>query len=384
MVSRIFFWPKLALFLVPSLAYLATTVGLAMYAGEFTPLEAIAARQAGPDPFLYGRAYRDNYFAYKLVSARVRRPEILVVGSSRSMQFRSELFSNRKGAFYNAGGAVQNVNEIREFLNGLGDSALPKLLILGLDQPWFNTRTAEGFSTRRIRDQLDDENVVPLNRAMNVGKFVLGDLLEGKISPPRVFARKDPLYGGQARGMAAVSRGSGFRNDGSYQYASVLAPRPVEERLAEGHQRLLDDVGHFSHGDSVSEPGIAEVTALLGFCKGKGIEVTGFFPPYAPSIYRKMAKEGRHTYMLKAAATLQAVFRKKGFAFYDFSDAALLGIEDEDMVDGFHGSEFVYLKIHLAFLETMPVPYNSLVDKLFLLERLGASRAHRLVAFDNP
>jgi hypothetical protein len=375
---------KLALFLLPAVAYLGFTVGLAWHAGEFTPLRKVAALQADSAPLLYGRAYRDNYFALKLVSAQLRKAEILVLGSSRAMQFRSELFSLKKEAFYNAGGAVQDVHEIREFLKALGDTALPRLLIVGLDQPWFNARTAHGFSRRRIQEQLDDENLVALNRAMSVGRYVMGDFLAGKIPLGRVLVRRDPFYGGGARGIAACARGSGFRNDGSYQYESVLNPDPVEVRMAEGYRRLREDVGHFSRGDSVAEESLAEAGALLRFCKERGIHVLGYAPPFAPGIADRMSAEGRHGYLAESARKLDSLFRAEGFSYGDFTDAAVLGAEDEDMVDAFHGSESVYLRLHLAMLESLPARFRGLVDEPALKQRVSQARANRLTTFHSP
>ena len=92
------FLQKLSLFLLLPVAYVVVTSAIAFYGGEFTPLRQVAAEQAEQTPLLYGRAYRDNLFAYKLISAQYRKAEVLVLGSSRVQQFRSLLFNKNSTA----------------------------------------------------------------------------------------------------------------------------------------------------------------------------------------------------------------------------------------------------------------------------------------------
>src|SRR5438552_8112008 len=175
------FLQKLSLFLLLPAAYFLVTSFIAFYGGEFTPLRQIAAAQAEQTPLLYGRAYRDNLFAYKLIATQFRKPEVLVLGSSRVQQFRSLLFNKNGTAFYNAGRATQSIYETRQFLEALDPSTLPKVLILGLDQPWFDMQS--GYSVPPDAPQpTDDETTPDLTRLLNVDRSIFTDLLARKIS----------------------------------------------------------------------------------------------------------------------------------------------------------------------------------------------------------
>ena len=343
------FWIKLGIFLTPILLYLGSTMGLGFRAGEFTSLRAVAERQAGSAPLTYGRAYRDNYFAFKLVSARVRKPRLLVLGSSRAMQFRAQLASRDPAAFYNAGGAVQGIFEVKPFLEGLAShDALPRILILGLDQPWFNSNSPRVMIRNRMQAQLDEEETTPLNRALNVSKSIFLDMVKGQIDPRQVLAGTDPHTGLPALGLSALLKGSGFRNDGSYQYGSFANPQPTPSRLAEGFQRLKDNSDHFAGGDRVGSPALRELESLLAYCRDKGILVYGYSPPYAPSICAAMATDGKHAYLKASADSLAGIFARAGRPYADFSDPTAIGGTDGDMIDAFHGSERLYLGIFLS------------------------------------
>jgi len=376
------FLVKAVLFFTPIALYVALTAAIPLYAGEFSPVEEVASRQAAGEPILYGPAYRDNYYVFKLASAIRRRPDVLVLGSSRSMQFRAGLFGPNE-RFYNAGGAAQSIAEARRFVTDLPAASMPRLLIVGLDQPWFNARTGGQHAPSRIPHQIAAERGTAANRAMNTSRFFFWDLCQGKIPVRQLLRGRDPVYGQTAIGIAAAVRGAGFRNDGSYQYGWLLNPDPVDRRLAEGYQRLRDDTGHLTRGDAVSQPGLDEVEALLGFARARGIDVIGFAPPYAPGIYRKMAEGGRHTYLADSASRLGAAFARHGFRFFDFTDAAGVGAEDDDMIDDVHASEVVCLKMYLAMLESLPGTLGRHSDPRSLKDRASAPRAHRLLAFDS-
>ena len=330
------------------LVYVTVTGGVALWAGELTPLAEVARRQV-ESPLLYGRAYRDNYFAFKLLSVRERRPELLVVGSSRSMQLRSGLATRNAAAFYNAGGASQSLAEMSRFVELVLPEAPPKVLILGLDQWWFNPKHSRGPSARRVTDQVDEETAVASARALNMGRFVVRDLLLGKIPPGALWRRRDPVHGVEAMGMNAIVNGNGFRNDGSWQYGELIArPPAVQDRLREGFVRLETDRDHFSSADHADAAVMAQVEQLLALSARHGVFVFAFSPPYAPSVYARMAAGGRHRYLAEQAQALAAVFARHGFVYLDASDGAVVGATDADMIDGFHASERISLRIYQA------------------------------------
>jgi len=343
---------KLMLFLLPVVLYVFATVGVGVFAGEFTPLRDVASLQAGNAPILYGRAYRDNYFAFKLIATQLRNPEVLVLGSSRVMQFRAGFLDRAPHNFYNAGGAIQAVQEIREFLRRLDQSHLPTTIILGLDQPWFNAKTSGDFSARRALNQLDEENTVQFARAMNVSKYVLGDLLAAKITLTQLANRTDPTSGCRAIGLSAIMNGGGFRNDGSYQYGE--ADDPVHQRFVEGLDRLANDSDHFASGDRVADGVLVELDAVLRFLKERGVRVFAFAPPFAPIIVDKMKQGGRHQYVQMSTQRLAEMFKSYGFVYVDAFDPRLFGTSDVDMVDSFHGSERIMLAIYKTFAEREP------------------------------
>jgi hypothetical protein len=358
---------QLLVYLVPLTVYVLSTSGAAAYAGEFYPLRQIAALQAGSTPVLYGRAYRDNYFSYKLIATKLRRPEVLSIGSSRMLEFRSMFFNKKSSAFYNAAHSAQSIYQVHDFLEALDQSELPKVLIISLDHPWFNAASRYAAPPSGP-EQVDDESMPDFIHAADVSRSVAVDVASRKLKVDRLLAHKDPVYGVQAYGLNAIVNGMGFRNDGSYQYGGdILNPPGFGDKMREGFKDLRQNIdSHFVGGDELSRQGLDELELILKFARAHGIFVIGFSPPYAPTIYREMMSDGRHTYITQEVMALQDLFKRYGFAYFNFSDAAQLGATEEDMVDSFHASEFINLRMYIQMLTALPKVLGPYSDLKFL------------------
>ena len=103
-----------ALFLAPVVLFVGLFAGAIYASGEWRTEEEIAGRVAAGEPAFLGLAYRDNTRYYKHLVANELGADLLVLGTSRSMQFHSEFFTT--DSFYNVGGGAGYVNEFQFFL----------------------------------------------------------------------------------------------------------------------------------------------------------------------------------------------------------------------------------------------------------------------------
>lgn len=374
---------KLLLYIFPIIIYVLMNIGVPYYAGEFDRLEDVALRQmSNEQPILYGRAYKDNFTGYKLVSAKLRKADILALGSSRVMEFRSGLF-NEETAFYNAAGGADNIFALHRFLEGLEANELPIILIVGLDQDWFHPVRAQQALDNRA-EPIDLETSFGDKNMLNVGRMMLGDWLTGDLSIVQLLNKKDPIHGDAAIGVRAITSGNGFRQDGSYQHGSLLTDMVSnDERFAEARQRIKDGSKRFNYGNEFSRTATDEIVKFLDYCVEHDIYVIGFSPPYAPSIYSEMSATGKYGYIAKMSAYLEEVFGTKGFTYFDFSNGSLPEVTDDDYLDGFHGSEFVYLQIYRQMLESLPDILGAYSNPITLRELAQEQYPNRFEIFAN-
>lgn len=250
------FWAKLLAFLLPFAAGFCALTGLMIYLGESMPLSWVIAQQQNTD-VLYRPKYGNRDQQFKALSVNVRRPEVLALGSSRILQFRAGFFNLRPDAFYNAAAPAWTLPQISNLLYSLDREALPRVLILAIDPPWFN----DNYEPDEFPASVSD-----LEHLFIVDRSVLQDVIRGEsfertgFETTSYFRREEPgASDALALGMRAIRDGHGFRSDGSEQYGDFLIadwlwqPQQRENHLAmmrRGEQMYV-------YGDTVSEASLA-------------------------------------------------------------------------------------------------------------------------------
>ncbi len=319
--------------------------------GELLPLDRVIEKQALPRPAYFNFFYNPNETNYfKLRSAVLRKPEVVVLGSSRMLKFRTLFF---KGAsFYNAGLGAQKLSHMKEFVERIPESGQPKLLILGLDQWFFNPK---GLHLTDAVYEPALKEWRPFKIFWNQWKNVYRDLYSKRISLARLFQSSPDA---ELIGAGARMTKSGFRNDGSMGIYKMTLMEEEKERsgrlgsIAVAVSMIDKAAPYFERSDSASEESLRTLDEILSLCKHRGIRVVGFLPPYAPSVYAKMLSVGKgYEYLSGLSGRVAPLFEKAGFGFFDFSDVKDLGYTDGDFHDGLHGSQKVYLDLFIRMTE---------------------------------
>ena len=324
-------------FLLP-VALVMGLFGFALYqSGEWRSEEEIADRILAGEPAFLGLAYRDNRRYYKHLVANGKQAEILVLGSSRSMQFSEKMFAG--SSFYNAGGGANLMTEYHFFLESMEPEALPDTLILVLDQYLFQDQfspeeTWSGYDYSHSTFDPSDA----LTRAIK-------DWAGGKYSLLGALHPQPNTYG-----LAAVGRGSGYYPDGSYCYGNLMdhPEQGSDVGFHDSFDRITRGVSRFEWADTVYEPSLHELDRLLSFCKEHNIEVVGILPPYAPSVYQRMMDTGNYGYLTELPAAAGEILNAYGWELFDFTN--MPDTTDAEYIDGYHGGDRVYARIaqHLA------------------------------------
>lgn len=351
------FWLKLVVFLLPVALYSAVTIAVPFWLGEYTPLREVAARQMREE-VLFARAYRDDFVPFKYQAAVLRQTPVLILGSSRVMEFRSEAFGDNAGAVYNAGGGASSLYQMFSFLRALPAVALPEVLIVGLDQWWFNPNDVSAWADAWAYP-LDQEGGRSFNDVMNYSRSFLLELLEAPDS-----ARL--LWNGDARrvGIRAVISGVGFRSDGSFNYGAANE-RDNAEGFARTRARIERRVTGFAPAADYSRPAAQALDDLLAFCREHEIAVVAFLPPFAPSIYDELLARGESGYLALLPAALTEILARYDAPLLDFTDGATVPAganTDDHYFDGIHGGERVYAAILAALTDAAPETLGAYAD----------------------
>jgi len=347
------FIAKAALLLLPFAIPLAFPTFVLWGAGEFVSQEQIIHQQSrGGDDLIVGLAFSNPWRTFKLEAALQRQPQILVLGSSRSVPLRGTWFKE-PSKFYNAGMGVSVLWHHEEFLRRFPIHALPRLLLLDLDQWDFNDNSSTTDSTDR-RDPYFHSAQEPLHLIQERWKEIYQLHREGRFSTSEIFRN---ALGGRYLGLTAVTQRAGFRNDGSRvdpHMFNTTSPAPGlhDPAYETAIQRIMAGAtpgnSRYEHGTTVSDERLDTLLSLLSFCQDHHIHVAAFMPPYAHKVIEVMrAKGDSYAYFFALNGRLQPLFKQHGFSLSDFSDIQSLSLPDSEVCysDGYHSSEKTYLKL---------------------------------------
>lgn len=321
------------LFLIP-FYFVGLFIGVVYYVGcetgEFDDFDRLIEVQRQDHSVFIGMGYNEQNAYYKLKNANYYQADVISLGTSRVMQFKNDYFSVN---FYNCGGAVSwNYDEYLNFLKNLNYT--PKIIILGLDQWVFNDAWNQSCIVyKNYRPiELIDRNSIAMEWEM------IQDFIYHRWNFYSI--RNYPMN----YGFNGKMKDTGFEWDGSYYYGDIYR-NPETQRdymFVNTFDRIEGGYNRFEWGEHVDEETCAYLIAFLEYCKENEIEVIGFAPPFAPSVYDKMLVSGNYGYLNEMNCRCEELFEEYGYSYFDYTDVSRLGISNSYFIDGFHGSEVAY------------------------------------------
>ena len=327
--SRIF----LAVFLVPiALGIIPGVMNVRFLdrTGELIDANEMAIRQQEDDG-LFGTAVHHNDYRYKIAIAAVRQPEIVVVGSSRVLQFRQSHFSR---PFANLGRTVGFSREVSKLAVDLKEVASPKLVLLGIDFWWANPAfiPAHNFVHHDWRGgDISPRVLMAPTKWLLESKLTAQEYWEILSSGSQPMINSRPAYGVQATKV-----GKGYGADGSHYYSgTVYGRRPPEDpTFSDTLRRIQLGGSQFRHAATVDHTRIDNLFAAIEAFRERGAEVITFLPPLAPTVFAAMTSAGDdYAYVTQFRSALKSL----DVPFFDFHNPASVGTTDCEFVDGFHG-----------------------------------------------
>ncbi|MBU5615098.1 SGNH/GDSL hydrolase family protein [Geomonas azotofigens] len=384
---------KITLLAAPYALYLALPFWMLLGTGEFRfNVDEMVGRAVSGTPQLVGFRFNESPYKYlklRTLSALPRR-DVVALGSSRVLQFRDRMFT--PATFYNAGYTITSIPHFLAFVSALPEDRLPKTLIVGLDQ-WMFNKKADSLDSASAKvnfttyEQMDFVSV--FNASDKIYKKVFdGSLRLGEVPPTGTAvcgkgAGAAPLT---EVGFNACANKTGFLNDGSMHYGGQIEKLVAGDKSADDYQfrntlkKIEKGDTKFSHGDRINPEAVRQLRPFLEFCRKKNIRVVAFLPPFSDTAYRAMLGSGKFQYLEQLAPALAPVLQEYGHEFYDFSSVSRAGSTDLEAIDGFHGSESVYLNMLIRMLEGGSA-LNSVCDLKALRETAGHKK-NRYLAYD--
>jgi hypothetical protein len=282
---------------------------------------------------LIGEPYNENYIKWYKWQKNIVDIDIIAIGSSRVLQFKSEFFSK---PFFNLGYLVGTPKQTLQLIQEI--KIKNKTIIISLDQWAFNAAwgCCESDFIKPIEPNF-------LRSSISPGR--LKDILAFKVSPFINSADNNILKIGAGANISL----DGITADGSYYYGKKYHGLLTNNRqlIGEDYQffntidRIKKGDRRFQYGTESYQTALDEFEDLVKYNIEKGNNVVYFFPPFAPTI-QNLLKTNNYIYISDASVKIKRISDKYKVDFFDFT---FLESKDEMYIDGFHGGSELYYNL---------------------------------------
>ncbi len=361
-----------------SAPYLFIFVALSLWlaaTGEFLSETQVVKLQSLGYSFIYGPKFSDHTYYHKLTAARSRRPDVLVIGPSRMLQWRSAMF--KPLSFYNAGSAAYVQQDFRRFLEDLGPYS-PRVIIFPVDFFTLHRDWDRIFENRSYSDRggIGSAEETTILRAL---------LSELRHNPRAALPlRRDPAYGLPTLGVRAAEDGNGLRPDGSYHYGQLLSGSTEGmDSIADTLRRVVGGFAPFQMSDRLDRDRMKELERFAQVARSRGIRLIGVTLPYSPEIVNALDSSPRHgNWHEFQQPSTAAWLQRLNIRYFNFTRLESFGGQSDEFVDPFHVSEPACVRMLLKMLED-PVCHEWLTGIDVELLRKHLSDSTRLETYRN-
>ncbi|MBK8158227.1 MAG: hypothetical protein IPK59_05395 [Rhodospirillaceae bacterium] len=337
-------------------------------AGEtIDPITAASIQQEHDVRYSSGLFYRPR--PYKIERARLAEAEVVLLGSSRAMQFIADPWRSKA---INAGGAMRDLESGEIFVNAVLERYRPRQMIIALDWWWLS-------ATRRPDAPTDASPETPLTLHELTQPAVW--LWNGTLTPRNLstllFSPEDLLPG---IGLPARFGDAGWDPFGHYDYGISLTEQAGGSDV--GFAETLKDMARQSKRNDrapwneFSEASWHRLEVLIHKLQDHDVEVMVVLPPVAGPIYEWVAEQSEPNIVNEVRRRLSSL----PVLTFDFHDPSSLGTDPCEFVDGIHGGEVTYLRVIDAMAADPSSHLDQAVDRPLIRQLIDANKGRATVA----
>ncbi|MGZ8899928.1 MAG: hypothetical protein ACXW3Z_07520 [Limisphaerales bacterium] len=333
------------LFVLPFLVVGLLVEAVMWRTGESWPIERVISAQKVRSEALFMRGILDQgFYRFKALNIQEHKPRVLVLGSSRVMEFRKEMFGTDR--FYNAGGMIQGLKDLEAFVE-TKERHLPEVLVLGVDLWWFSARHLPGTD---MKSGVEYDAATDWQAHLKAARR----FKSSKVYKPalRSWSAKNENIGVEARNSSA-----GFRSDGSMKYHFAMPTSEEEWAFVDREkppipERIKNGEAPFAASSGMDAERVKRFEACLAELTKRGVMVLGFLPPFSAEAAALMESHPGQTKLWHEGRTMiPEMFARQGQVLVDSSSTASLGLDDRYLIDGIHAAETFQVHLLRKFLE---------------------------------
>ena len=345
-------------------------------AGELLDFDQVIAWQQQGDGLYFGLAEAPGN--YKFAVYEKRKPDIVILGSSRAHHEHQEFF---RLPSYTMSGLVYTPADAIETMDLLIPIHKPKYVIYNLDFFALCTHDPGVAAQTRFSRPRGKPNTGWAWGAANHFRLVPDLIRSGQLKA------KDALdlalghfeqapRGVRLIGMSALMERRGFRLDGSLSTVDARAQDPSEMRAAYDEPRM--GTWHFQGGCRFDPQAMAHLQMLQDEMTRQGITLILHMPPISPQMYR-LFMAARPDVADYYRTFLREAPNHHFSYLYNHVDGASIGAPESEFEDAVHGGDVAEARSMLVAADASNSPLAAIVNRPFLQKLTRERRGELLV-----
>ena len=308
-----------------------------------------AALLAGKNVVNFDR-YDDRAIGAYLLNHRSGHPNVLVLGSSRTLNIRGNLFPQSK--FVNGSMLASTVREVLAAYAIVHRRGLhPDTVIVGMD-PWMLNADAYDSRWQTIESDFDAALALlgvkdwpshgqSVESPSRLGALFSADYLQQSIRSLGNREDKPRWY------VSGSTENEGFTRlaEGSYTYGKTQRTNSQEAVDALAEKYAADKIYMLNENARVDSTLLYAVTRLLERIRADGSVPILYLPPYHPIVYDRVSRDPNHQIVAQAERVFRETASRLGISVVGSYDPAALGLTSADFYDGHHLRESGLAKV---------------------------------------
>lgn len=341
---------------------------------EYVPLEDIVELQYKNPGTLYGFSYYgEPHVPYKMLLLKNRKPDVFVLGTSRSFQIRKEFFVSPE-RFLNAAvpRPFSDLDTMHNFIDALPEDDKKRTLFLLLDKRYFTEEYKGKFST-------EEDTFITQFRKL-IGKplrLVYLDYFSHRYSLHDLVNAS--IHTNNRIGLWALVSGTGYRLDGTHQEEYATKRLDRKNLLHREIESRLDQITHYDltllqKEEALIPKNIKALNDFLLLCKERNITVIGFIPPDPREVSALISRDNTpySQSQIKLTNSIASMFLDNNQKFFNLSSIEGFGGSDDEFIDLIHGGDLLYARAFL-FMATQDVSLRQHINVKALQEMIKST-----------
>lgn len=332
------FIKKLIIFTTPFFIFFCVPCFVYYCSGEHVSISTAYKQQNKNHSVLYGKAYSNTHNMYAFYNVVQQKPKMLILGSSRVNTFLPDDFNV---SCYNANTNGIGMDYYLCFLENLeANNALPKVLLFGPDQWFFNSEHKTGYAI----DTDIAGYLSKVDKIMYINTYAIKQIWSDLLIPKKINISK--IFSSNHIGLSAKQHNSGWDLKGSPYDKNFISQNKCSY-VKEYHENILNQIKNnivfnssYIASDKINESEWKGLLDIINYCEKKNVRLLIFLPPFSPEIYEAMITSGQYEYLTDLQTRLKLLKNEKNFQLFDFT--YMPETKPENFSDAHHGDPFVY------------------------------------------